>query len=162
MSVLLYLDLLSDLPGSDACRRLAIEHCQPMRQPRRHRGHAQIPICGTDAVHAQHVFPRRPGRTTSLKTTSRPPSNGWKWSRSQVISQYVCEVASSWCYARRNGRDSPNPPGSEKWISTSPAPTSFVIGPQSLTSTAKPISSTVECGSGRESASSPAATGNGS
>ena len=48
-SNLLYLDLPSDLPGSDARRRVAIERCKPPRQ----RGHAQIPTGGADAVCAQ-------------------------------------------------------------------------------------------------------------
>ena len=86
-------------------------------------------------------------------------SNGWRWSRSLVISRYGGEVASSRCYTIRIGRDSPNPPGSGKWTFTSPARTSRDIGPEPWTSTAKPTTSTAECGSGRLSVSSPATTG---
>ena len=68
------------------------------------------------------------------------------------------EVASSRCYTRRIGRHSPKLSGSGKWTSTSPAPTSRVIGLEPRTSTAKPTASTAECGSGRHSLSSPAKT----
>ena len=47
-------------------------------------------------------------------------------------------MALSRCYTRRIGRDSPNLPGSGKWTSTSPAPTSCAIGPEPRTGTAKP------------------------
>ena len=70
-------------------------------------------------------------------------------------------MSSSRCYTLRNGRGSPNLPGSRKWASTSPAPTSCVIGPERRASTAKPTASTTaECGSGRHSTNSPATTGN--
>ena len=48
----------------------------------------------------QYVFnklSKTPRRTTSLKTTFRLPSNGWRWSRSLVISLYGGKVASSRC-----------------------------------------------------------------
>ena len=44
--------------------------------------------------------------------------------------------------------------------STSPAPTCCVVGPETRTSIAKSTASTAECGSGRQSASSSATTGN--
>ena len=75
-----------------------------------------------------NIFPRSPRRTTSLKTTFRLLSNGWRWSRSPVISRYGGEVASSRCYTRHTGRDSPNLPGSGKWTSTSPAPHLALLG----------------------------------
>ena len=94
------------------------------------------------------IVPRNPHRTTSLKTTFRPPSNGGRWSRSLFVSRYGGEVASSRCYTRRIGWDSPNLPESGKWTSTSPAPTSCVIGPEARTSTSKSTASTAKCGSG--------------
>ena len=106
------------------------------------------------------MFPKSSRCTTSLETTFRLTSNGWRWSRSPVISRYGGEVASSRCYTSRIGRDSPNLPGSGKWTSTSPAPTSCVFGPEPRTRTAKPTACTDGCGSGRHSASSPATTGN--
>ena len=69
-------------------------------------------------------------------------------------------MASSRCYTRRIGRDSPNLPGRGKWTSTSPAPTSCVIGLKPRTSTAKPTTCTAECGPGQHSASSCATMGN--
>ena len=45
--------------------------------------------------------------------------------------------ASSRCYTRRIGWDSPNHPGSGKWTSTPPAPIFCVIGPALRTNTAK-------------------------
>ena len=52
------------------------------------------------------------------------------------------------------------PSWERKWTSTSPTPTSCVIGPEPRTSTAKPTAFTAECGSGRQSVSSPATMGN--
>ena len=158
-SNLLYLDLPSDLPGSDARRRVAIERCKPCANPHDSGDMPKYLPAGL-TQYVLNNFPRSPRRTTSLKTTFRPPSNGWRWSRSPIISRYGGEVTSSWCYTRRIGRDSPNLPGRGKWTSTSPAPTSCVIGPEPRTSNAKPTASTAECGSGRHSASSPATTGN--
>ena len=66
--------------------------------------------------------------------------------------------ASSRCYTRRIGWDSPNHPGSGKWTSTSPAPTCCVIGLALLTSNLTAF--TVGCGLVRQSVSSPGTTGN--
>ena len=158
-SNLLYLDLPSDLPGSDTCRCVAIERCKPCANPHDNGDMPKYLPAGL-TQYVLNNFSKKSRRTTSLKTTFRPPSNGWRWSRSLVISRYGGGVASSRCYTRRIGRDSPNLPRSGKWTSTSPAPISCVIGLEPRTRIAKPTASTTECGSGRHSASSPATTGN--
>ena len=91
---------------------------------------------------------KSPRHNTSFKTTFRCPSNGWGWSRSPVISRYGDEVATSRCNTRHVGRDYQNLPGSGKWTSSFPAPTSCVIGPGPRTSTAESTASIAECGSG--------------
>ena len=158
-SNLLHLDHPSDLPGSDARRRVTIERCKPC---------TNLPYSGDmpkylPAGLTQYVFPiifsRRPLRTTSLNTMFRPPSIGWKWSRSPAIKRSGGEAASLRCYTRRIGRDSLNLSGSRKWTSTSPTSTFCVIGPARRTSTAESTASTAEYGSGRHIASSPATTG---
>ena len=159
-SNLIHLDLPSDLPGSDARQRAAIERCNPCANPHDSEDTPKHPSVGL-AQYVLNNLSNSPLCTTmSLKTTVRFPSNGWRWSRSPVITRYGGEVASSRCYTRRIGRDSPNLPGSGKGTSTSPAPTTCFIEPNPRTSTAKPTASTAECGSGRHSASFPATTGN--
>ena len=68
-------------------------------------------------------------------------------------------MGSSRCYTRRIRWESPNHPGSGKWISTSHAPTFCVIGPVLPINTVKPTAFTVGCGSVRRSVSSLGTTG---
>ena len=126
-SNLLLLDLPSDLPGSDARRRVAIERCKPCANPHDSGDTPKYLPAGL-TQYVLNIFPRSPYHTTSLKTTFRPPSNGWKWSRSSAISRSGDEVASSRCYTRRIGPDSLNLPGSGKWTSTPPVPTLTLLG----------------------------------
>ena len=135
---------------------MAIERCKPCANPHDNGNMPKYLPAGL-TQYVFNIFPRRPCSTTSLKTTFQPPSNGWGWSRSPVISRYEGQVSSR-CYTRRIGRNSPNLPGSEKLTSTSPAPTSCDIGSEPRTSTAKLTVYTTECESGRHSASSPAPT----
>ena len=74
-SNLLYLDLPSDLPGSDARRRVAVERCKPCANPHDSGDMPKYLPAGL-TQYLVNNFPKNPRRTTSLKTTFRPPSNG--------------------------------------------------------------------------------------
>ena len=71
---LLYLDLPSDLPDSDACRRVAIESFKPCANPHDSSDMPKYLPAGL-TQYCSIIFPRSPLRTTSLKTTFRLPSN---------------------------------------------------------------------------------------
>ena len=112
---LLYLDLPSDLPCSDARRRVLIERCKPCDNPQYSSDMPKyLPVGLTQ--HVLNNVSKSPLRTTSLKTMFQLPSEGSKW-RSPATSRSGGEVESSRCYARRNGWDSPNRPSSGKWTS---------------------------------------------
>ena len=153
-----YLDLPSDLPGSDARRRVAIERCKPCANPH-DNGDISKSLPAGLTQYVLKFFSKKSPPYHVTQDDVRPPFNGWKWSRSPVITRSGGEVASSRCRTRCIGRDSLNLSGSGKWTSISPTPTFFVIGPVLRTSTAKPTASTAECRSGWHSASSPATTG---
>ena len=74
-SSLLFLDLPYDLPGSDARRRVAIECCESCANPTTARTCPNIYRRGRRST-CSTTFSKSPRRTTSLKTTSRPPSKG--------------------------------------------------------------------------------------
>ena len=56
----LYVDLVSDLFGSDTRRLVAIERCKPYDKHPRKQWHAQLPTDGTDSVCAQQRFQETP------------------------------------------------------------------------------------------------------
>ena len=72
---LLYLDLPSDLPGSDARRRVAIERCKPCANPHDSSDVPKYLRAGLTQYVLNHfsMF-----RNTSLKTTFRLPFNDSK------------------------------------------------------------------------------------
>ena len=71
---LLNMDLPSDLPGWDAHRRMAIERCKPGANPHDSGCMTKYLPAGL-TQYVLNIFPRRPRRTTSFRTTFRPPSN---------------------------------------------------------------------------------------
>ena len=71
---ILYLDLPSDLPGSDARRRVAIERCKSCANPHDSSDMPKYVPAGL-TQYVLNNFRRSPLRTTSLKTTFRLPSN---------------------------------------------------------------------------------------
>ena len=71
---LLYLGLPSDLPGSDARRRVAIERCKPGANPHDSSDMPKYLPAELTQIVVNH-FSRSPLRATSLKTTFRLPSN---------------------------------------------------------------------------------------
>ena len=81
-SNLLCLDLPSDLPGSGAGRRVAIDRFKPCANPRQ-RGYAEIPTRGADAVRAQQSFqevpavPRHSRRRFNSPTTAGGGTDHW-------------------------------------------------------------------------------------
>ena len=154
---LLYLDLPSDLPGSDARRRVAIERFKPCDNPHDSSNMPKYLPAGLTR-YVLNTFSKNPLRTTSLKTTFRRPLNDSKWRRSPFTSGSGGEVESSRCYTRRIRWDSPNRTGSGKWTSNSLAPTFCVIGPALRTSTAKPSAFTAGCGLARPTVSFPGTT----
>ena len=158
-SNLLYLDLPSDLPGSDARRRVAIDRCKPCANP---HGRGDMPKY-LPAELTQYVLNNFSKKSPPYHVTQDDVLTLPQRLEVEQITGHQSvrgEVVSLRCYTRCIGLDSPNLPGSGKWTPTSPAPTSCVIGPEPLVSTAKPTTFTAECGSGRHSASSPATTGN--
>ena len=181
-SSLLYLDLPFDLPGSNARRRVAIERFKPFANRHDSGDMPKYPPAGLTQYVLNNFSKKSPPYHVTQDNVSTPlqrleveqitgPYHFTQDNVSTPLQRLEVEhitghqsvqgqVASSRCYTRRIGRDSPNLPGGAKWTSTSPAPTSCVVGPEPRTSTAKPIASITECGSGRHSASSPATTGN--
>ena len=158
-SNLFHLDLPSDLPGSDARRRVAIERCK---------------LCANlhDSGHVPKYLPAGLMQyvLNNVSKTSPPyhvtqddvSTHLHRLEVDQLTGHQSVrgEVASWWSYTIRIGLESPNLPARGKWTLTSPPPTYCVIGPEPRSSTAKPTASTAECGSGQHSASSPATTGN--
>ena len=70
------LDLPSDVLGSDARRRVAIERCKPCTNPHDSGDMPKYPPAGL-TQYMLYNFPRSPRHTTSLKTTFRtPPAAG--------------------------------------------------------------------------------------
>ena len=114
---LLYLSLPSALPGSDDRRRVAVERCKPCANPHDSSDMPKYLPAGL-MQYVLNNFPRSPFRTTSLETTFRFPSIDERWRRSPNTSRSGDEVASSRCYTRRIGWDSPNYLWNGKWTST--------------------------------------------
>ena len=157
-SNLLYLDLPSDLRGSVARRRVAIERCKPCANPHDSEDIPKYLPAGL----ARYVLNNFSKKSPPYHFTQDDVSTPLQRLEVEQIAGHQSvrgEVASSRCYTKCIGWDSPNLPGSGKWTSTSPAPTTRVIGPELRTSTAKPTASTAECGSGWHSANSPVTTG---
>ena len=158
VSNLLHLDLPSDLPDSDARRRVATERCKPCANSHDSGDMPkQLPV-GLTQYALNNFFKTSPPYHVTQDDVSTPLQ------RLEVEQITGCplvrgEVTSSRYYTRRPGRDSPNLRGNGKWTSASPAPTSCAIGPEPRTSTANPTAFTAEWGSGRHSASSPETTG---
>ena len=71
---LLYLDLPSDLPGSDARRRVAIERCKPCANTHDSGDMPKYLPAGL-TQYVLNNFPRSPLRITSLKTVFRHTPN---------------------------------------------------------------------------------------
>ena len=158
-SNLLYLDIPSDLPGSDARRRVAIERCKPCANSHDSGDMPKYLPAGLTQYVLNKFSKKSPPYhvtqddiLTPLRRLEVEQNTGHQSVRGRggVIAVPY----------KRIGRDSPNLPGSGKWTFTSPAPTSCVIGPEPRTSTPKPTASTGECGSGMHSVSSPATMGN--
>ena len=129
-SNLLYLYLPSDLPGSDARWRVAIERCKPCANSHDSGDMPKYLPAGL----TQYVLSNFSKKSPPYHVTQDDISNSLQRLEVEQIT----------------GHQS----------STSLAPTSCVIGPEPQTSIAKPTASTAECGSGRHSASFPATTGN--
>ena len=76
-SNLVYLDLSSDLPSSDARRRVAVERFKPCANSNDSGDMPNyLPAGLTQDV--LNNFQRRPRRSTSFKTPFQLPSNGWR------------------------------------------------------------------------------------
>ena len=157
-SNLLYLDLPSDLPGSDARQRVAIERCKPCTNLHDSGDMPKYLPAGL----TQYVLNNFSKQSPPYHVTQDDVSTPLQRLEVEQITGHQSVRGRGGVIAvlyKTHGRDSTNLPGSVKWTSTSPAPTSCAIGPEPRTSTAKPTASTAECGSGRHSASSPAQRG---
>ena len=149
-----YLDLPSDRPGLDACRCVAIERCKSCAD---HHDSSDMPTylpAGLTQNMLDNIFQEFPSVPRHSRRRFGPPPT----TRGREDHRSRDEVASSRCYTRRIGGDSPNHPGSAKWTSTSPATTFCVIGPALQTSTPNPTAFTTPCGLVRHSMSFPRKT----
>ena len=140
----LYLDLRSDLPGSDDRWRVAIKCCKPRANPHDSRDMLKYQPAGLTQYVLNNVFKTPPPYPVTQDDVSTPHQrlevktiNGHESVRD--------DVASSQSYTRRIGWDSSNHPASGKWTPTSPAHTVCVNGPALQTSTAKPTAFTAAC-----------------
>ena len=112
---LLYLDLPSDLPGSDACRRVPIERCKPSANPHDSSDMPKYLPAGLTQYVLNNFSKKSPPYNITQDDVSAPLQ---RLEVEKITGHYYSrsgdEVASSRCYTRHTGWDSPNHRGSGK------------------------------------------------
>ena len=158
-SNLLCLELPSDLPGSDARRRVSIERCKPCANP---HDSGDMPKNLQEGL-TQYVL--------NIFFKKSPPHHVTQDDVSTPLQQLEVEQITGHQSVRGRGGviailyktywAGLSEPSWEREIDLHLSRShTCVIGPEPRTSTAKPTASIAECGSGRQSASSPATTEN--
>ena len=92
---LLYLDLLSDMPGVDARRRVSVQRCKPCANPHDQGDMPKyLPARLTQYV-LNNFSKKSPPYHLLLKTTFRLLFNDSKWRRSPDTNRFAVEAGSS-------------------------------------------------------------------
>ena len=128
-SNLLFFNIPSDLPGSDARRRVAIERFKPCAN---HHDSGDMPKylpVGLTQYVLNIVSKKSPPYHVTQDDVSTPLQ---RLEVDQITGHQSVRGRGGVIavYTRRIGRDSPNLPGSGKWTSTSPAPINCVVEPE--------------------------------
>ena len=154
----LNLDLPTDLPGSDACRCVAIERSKPCANP---DDSGNMPKCLPAGI-TQYVLNMFSKKSAPYHVTLDDVSTPLQRLEVEQITGHhsvrrggviVVLYKTHWAGLSESAWEREMDPHLSRLHIC-------VIGPELRTSTDKPTASTAECGSGRHSASSPATTGN--
>ena len=156
-SNLLYLEFSSDLPGSDARQGVAIERFKPCVN-RHDRGDMPKYLPAGLTLYVLNNVSKKspPYHVTQYNVLDLPPTAGGGADHWSSVG-----TGARW---RHRGAIQDALDGTLRTFlgeGNGPPPLAFdIIEPEPRINIAKPTASTVECGSGRHSASSPATTGN--